>query len=333
MLYRHPLLAACVALALPLVPLKALADDWKLGSPVRAPNIMATFIDELSAKVKDATGGAINIELSHNFNEQAVTDQIIRGRLQMGYVSAIGLSVSVPEMQVLASPYLWDSVAQRDWVTDNKIQPLLSEILAAKGLALVRFGEAGWTNMYCKFECIDPAQMKGVKARVSPNASSKMFWDQIGTNGVQLPLTETWPALQSGVVDAGDLTFSFYLITPAAEAAPYYVFTNHIHLPALFIANKALWDGLSDEQRRKIIDSAPTTQFMRDKIESNEQGIERQFKEKGGHPIRLTDEQKAKWQAVVAPGLPALIDSYGGRARELFDLIEEGKKEFAAIKG
>ena len=333
MYYRRPIIVACLALALPLAPLKALADDWKLGSPVRAPNIMATFIDELSAKTKEATGGAINIELSHNFNEQAVTDEIIRGRIEMGYLSAIGLSVAVPELQVLASPYLWDSEEQRNWVTDNKIQPLLSDILAAKGLALVRFGEAGWTNMYCKFECTNPVQMKGVKARVSPNASSKMFWDQIGTNGVQLPLTETWPALQSGVVDAGDLTFSFYLITPAAEAAPYYVFTNHIHLPALFVANKKLWDGLSEEDRQKIRDSAPTTQFMRDTIAGNEAVVEKKWVEKGGHPVHLTDEQKAQWQSVVTPGLPALIDSYGGRARELYDLIEAGKEEFAKMKG
>ena len=311
----------------------AFADDWKLGSPVRPPNIMANFIDMVGDGTREATNGDINIELNHNFNEQAITDQLIRGRLEMAYVSAIGVSVAVPEMQVLAAPYLWDSAEQRDWVTDNKIQPLLEEILASKGLALVRFGEAGWTNVYCKFACTDPEQMEGQKSRVSPNASSKLFWDQIETNGVQLPLTETWPALQSGVVDMGDLTFSFYLITPASEAAPHYVFTNHIHLPALFLANKALWDGLSEETRQIIRDAAPTTAYMRQTIADNEAVVEQQFHEKGGHTYHLTDEQKAKWKAVVTPGLPGLIDSYGGRARELYDLIQAGKEEFAAMQG
>jgi len=313
-----------------MIASSAAAEDWKLGSPVRPPNVMSKFIDMISDGTKAGTDGKIEIELSHNFNEQAIVDQLIRGRLQMAYVSAIGLSVAVPEMQVLAAPYLWDNAEQRNWVTDTKIQPLLAEILEAKGLTLVRFGEAGWTNMYCKFACTEPGMLDGQKARVSPNAASKAFWDQLGTNGVQLPLTETWPALQSGVVDVGDLTFSFYLITPAAEAAPHYVFTNHIHLPALFVANSRVWNGLSEEEQQVIRDSAPTTDFMRQTIFDNEAVVEAQFLEKGGNTYRLTEDQRAEWKEVIVPALPALIDSYGGRARELYDLIEQGKAEYAA---
>lgn len=317
--------AQCMALG------SAVADDWKIGSPVRPPNIMSGFIDKISDGTAQATNGEINIELSHNFNEQAITDQLIRGRLQMAYVSAIGLSVAVPEMQVLAAPYVWDSEEQRNWVTDNKLLDTINSILEGKGLVLVRFGEAGWTNLYCKFACTEPSMMAGQKSRVSPNAASKAFWDQLDTNGVQLPLTETWPALQSGVVDMGDLTFSFYLITPAAEVAPHYVFTNHIHLPALFVANKRLWDGLSPETQQAIRDAAPTTDEMRQTIKDNEAVVEVEFQKNGGNTYRLTDEEKAVWKETIRPALPALIDSYGGRARELYDLIEEGKKEYAAL--
>lgn len=308
------------------------ADDWKLGSPVRPPNIMAQFIETIGDGTREGTNGEINIELSHNFNEQAVVDQLIRGRLQMAYVSAIGLSVAVPEMKLLSAPYIWDSTEQRNWVTDERLQPLLSEILEDKGLSLVRFGEAGWGNVYCKFDCSDPDSIAGMKSRVSPNDASKLFWDQMGTNGVQLPLTETWPALQSGVVDMGDLTFSFYLITPASEVAPHYVFTQHIHTPALFVANKELWEGLSEETRQIIRDAAPETQEMRDIIIANEEVVAKEFTAKGGNVYYLTDEQRDAWRAKVVPALPGFVEKLGGRAKELFEAIEAGKKEFAALQ-
>ncbi len=313
-----------------LLAFPAFADDWKLGSPVRPPNVMSQFIDTLSEGTRAGTDGNINIELNHNFNEQAIVDQLIRGRLQMAYVSAIGLSVAVPEMKMLAAPYIWDNDEQRNFVTDEKLQPMLEEILADKGLALVRFGEAGWSNVYCKFACTDPDSLSGIKSRVSPNDAAKTFWDQMDTNGVQLPLTETWPALQSGVVDVGDLTFSFYLITPAAEVAPHYVFTKHIHTPALFVANKQLWDSLTEEERQIIRDSAPTTQEMRDIIIANEDVVAKEFIEKGGNVHYLTDEQRTKWREKVVDGLPAFVDGLGGRSRELYELIEAGKAEFAA---
>lgn len=334
MLYARKLSTLCLSFAVCAIMVgTAMAKDWKLGTPVRAPNIMASFIDTLATGTATATNGAIEIKAIQNFDEQAITDQVIRGRLQMAYVSAIGLSVAVPEMQVLASPYLWDSDKERDWVTDNKLLPMINEILEAKGLELVRFGDAGWTNVYCKFACTNPDDLAGKKARVSPNASSKAFWDQLGTNGVQLPLSETWPALQSGVVDMGDLTFSFYLITPAAEVAPHYVFTRHIHLPALFVANKRLWDGLDANTQKVIKDAAPTTAHMRKTIADNEVEVEKQFLAKGGHTYHLTKAQIEAWKTKVEPALPSLIDSYGGRAGELYDLIQAGKKEFAAQGG
>jgi hypothetical protein len=33
---------------------------------------------------------------------------------------------------------------------------------------------------------------------------------------------------------------------------------------------------------------------------------------------------------VIEPGLPALAESYGGRAKELFNAIQRGKADFAA---
>jgi TRAP-type C4-dicarboxylate transport system substrate-binding protein len=308
----------------------AWSETWQLGTPVPKKNIMATFIFQVQKGVKEKTGGKMLIRYKHDFNEQRIVDQMMRGRVQMAYVSATGVGVAVPEAAVLNVPYLWKSAKERDYVTDKYVTPELTKIFAAKGLTLVRFGEAGWTSLYCKTAaCTDPSVFKGMKVRVSPNPASRMFWSSLGTNGVTLPLTETWPALQTGVVNAGDLTFGFYLVTPAAKIAPHYVFTRHLHQPAFFLANKKQWDALPAARRKAILSSAPSTSHMRKAIVDYETPREKDFLKKGGKTHHLTEAQLEKFRALVVPKQNALVAQYGGRAKELYDIIQKGKQEFA----
>ena len=53
----------------------------------------------------------------------------------------------------------------------------------------------------------------------SLGAGELWMYHRSGGNGVQMPLTEFWPGLQSGLVVGGDLPFLFYVTTPAAQSA------------------------------------------------------------------------------------------------------------------
>jgi len=311
----------------------ALAQQaWKIGTVVAPPSMLGILVDEGAATIRASTGGRVSAERFQSPNEQEITQNLIRGRIEMGYISATGLAVAVPEMGVLNMPYLWTSEKERDYVSDKFVAPFLEGLLASKGLTLVKPAEAGWTNLFCKTACTTPDKMKGMKMRVSPTAGAKMFGERLGVNGVGMSLADFYPALQQGVVDAGDLTFSFYLIGPAAQAAPHYVFTRHNHQPAYWLAHKPTWDSLSPADRAAIVKGLPSTVEARARVAGDEAKKIEQFKAKGGFPHELTDEQRAEWAKVVVPGQKGLIDSYGGRAKELYELILKGKKEFAALK-
>jgi TRAP-type transport system periplasmic protein len=313
---------------------QAQPQNWKIGTPVPPRNIMATFINPVIEGVAEKAPDALKIDYHHDFNEQAMTDQLIRGRLQMAYMSATGVGVAFPEAAVLNTPYLWNSPAERDYVTDKHVEPILKEVFRAKGVELVRIGEAGWTSVYCKSAaCTDAKHFQGMKARVSPNAASRMFWNSLQTNGVALPLPDTWPALQTGVVDTGDLTFAYYTTTPAAKAAPHYVFTRHSHQPAFFLANQKAWESLPAAARQAVLDSMPSTAVMRKTMADDEGKTDERFRAAGGFTHHLSESQLKAFRDRVLPNQPELIASYGGRAQELFNAIVQGKQEFAAQQG
>ena len=265
-------------------------------------------------------------------NEQEIAQNVIRGRYEMAYISATGLAPAIPEMGVMNIPFLWSSAEERDYVTDKFVIPLIAQILDSKGLVLVRSAEAGWTNMFCKTACTTPDKLKGMKMRVSPTAGDKMMFERLGSNGVTMTLADFYPALEQGVVNGGTLTFSFYLIGPASSSAPHYVFTQHAHQPAYLVANKAAWAKVTPEQRAAIDKALLAPDAMRKRVADDEVPKRQVHTSKGGFVHDLTAEQRAEWAKVIVPGHDALVASYGGRAKELYDLIQKGKTEFKARK-
>jgi TRAP-type C4-dicarboxylate transport system substrate-binding protein len=307
-------------------------EQWKLGSIMQAPAFGATLDEEFLASIGKASGGKVVVERQFVGNEQEMVQQVVRGRLQMGATSAVGAGVTVPDGTAMSLPYLWSSNAERAYVTDKYAFPVLKKLFAEKGLELLAIHEAGYNGVFCKMPCSTPANIKGVKARVSPAVSSKMFWQSLGANGVQLPLSELWPGLEQNLVVAADLPFPFYQTTPGAQSAPNFVVTQHLHHPWLYFVNKAAWDKLSPEVRKAVVDGLPDSNAVRARWFADEKAKIDAFVAKGGKIVVLTDAQRAEWQKLVEPGLPELVKNMGPGARELFDAIQKGKQEYAAQK-
>jgi TRAP-type C4-dicarboxylate transport system substrate-binding protein len=148
-----------------------------------------------------------------------------------------------------------------------------------------------------------------------------------------MPLSELFPALQSGLVDAADLPFPYYVTTPAAQSAPHYVTTRHLHHPSAFVINKRIWDGLTAEQKSVVQASVPDTPRMRREVDESVKPKMEEFKQKGGFIHELTPAQRAEWSKLVLPNQDQMVKEAGGSAPELWAAIQKGKQEFQARGG
>ena len=327
------LAAAAAALSMLVAPGALAQQAWKVASAAQPGSVLVGYVDETAAKITSGSNGAIKAERLFVGSEQEIIQQLVRGRLEMGSVSYTGASVLIPEAAVLNTPYLWRSSAERDFVTDNHALPVLKRIYEAKGLVIVGLGEVGWNDVVCKKTCLTPADVKGMKVRVSPAPASKLFWTSLAANGVQMPLSELFPALQSGLVEAADLPFLYYITTPAAQSAPHYVMTRHLHHGSTMLVNKRVWDGLSADQKRLVESARPEAARQRREVEADERPRMEEFKRKGGFVHELTPAQRAEWSRLVEPHQEKMIREIGGSAQELWDAIQKGKKDYAARGG
>ena len=329
MFNRMKLKLAATAAALLVASAAYAQDEWLLGS-VGAPGSALAGLGEMVAEgMTKAGNGEFTVTRQFIGNEQEMVQQVLRGRVQVGATSAQGLGVAVPDGTVLAFPFLWDSVEQRDYVTQKHVLPVLDELLAEKGLKLLAVADAGFYGVFCQFDCHDPETLKGVKVRVSPTPAANLFWSNVGANAVQLPLSELWPGLEQNLVRAADIPLPFYLTTPARESAPHFVKTNHFHAPWIFFMNKALWEGLSPAQQQAITDNLPPVEELLAVYAAEIAKAEESFKAGGGNYYELTPELDAKWRAGIAERLPELLASMGDGAKRLYETIDAGKAEFA----
>ena len=329
-LFRRLLLTSAMCIAALGVSAPAAAQEvWKLGTAAMPGTVLYDIVMKFINDFNATAGSELKLEYQQVGNEQEMHQQVVRGRLQLGASSFAGGAIIVPEGTVFNTPYLWKNDAERAWVTDNHGVPVIKKIYAEKGLELFLVADVGWNDMLCKTACLTPDSIKGQKMRVSPSPASRIVFKQLGANGVQMPLTEFYPGLQSGLVVGGDLPFLFYVTTPAAQSAPHYVVTRHYHHPSTFIVNKALFDGMKPALRDKLLKAAPDANWARKQVADTEAPKMKEFVAKGGFVHQLTDAQREAWAAVIRPGQAEMVAAVGGKAQEVYDALMQGKKVWA----
>jgi TRAP-type transport system periplasmic protein len=307
-------------------------EVWKLGTAAQPGTVLYDIVMKFINDFNAVSGAELKMEYQHVGNEQEMHQQVVRGRLQAGASSFAGGAILVPEGAVFQTPYLWKNNEERMWVTDNFGVPIAKRLFAEKGLELILVADVGWNDVICKTACLTPESIKGQKMRVSPSQASRITFKQLGANGVQMPLTEAWPGLQSGLVVGADLPFLFYVTTPAAQSAPHYVLTRHYHHDSTFIVNKALFDGMKPDLRAKLLKALPDVAWARKQVADTEGPKMKEFVAKGGFVHQLTDAQREAWAAVIRPGEAEMVQSIGGKAQEVMDALKKGKTAFAARK-
>ena len=78
----------------------------------------------------------------------------------------------------------------------------------------------------------------------------------LGGNATPMPYGEVYQSLKTGVIDGAENNYPSYDSSGHFEAAKYYSVTQHLILPECLCVNKALYDGLSDDEKKILQEAA-----------------------------------------------------------------------------
>ena len=261
-------------------------------------------------------------------SEENLVSGLRRNRVHFANLSAIITSTLIPETALLYAPYLFDNEEEADFVYDNYLTQIFTELLAAKGLQFISWSEIGFHNVYGKEPILLPEHAKGKRYRVSASLSSRYFAEAIGADLIPMGYAEIVQSLQTGLIEAGDNSVSLYAKRGIDQEAPHYTLTQHSLGMSIMVARKIWWDQLTPRQQQIIINAWPEAKILRQSLRAE---VARDLANAASLGIvvhALSESDRELWKQATQGQAERLALAIGGQATEVLDLISEGKKQF-----
>jgi TRAP-type C4-dicarboxylate transport system substrate-binding protein len=283
-------------------------------------------------RAEQASGGRLELRpliYGQLGSEEQLLSGLRRGRIQFANLSAQVTSTVVPELALLYAPFLFDSVAEADFVYDEYLTDVYRELLAEKNLHLITWYEIGFHSVYGKAPIILPGDAAGKRFRVSSSLNARLFAEAIGADVIPLGFGEIVSSLQTGLIEAGENSVSLYARTGIADEAPEYTQTRHAFGVSVIVVDSKWWSALDESDRVILEEAFPVIAESRrltraqDVTDLDDPELEIRVHE-------LTAAQREEWKRATAGVTEQLIDALGGRSREIYDLVHAGKAAYAA---
>lgn len=269
------------------------------------------------------TGGQVG-------TEDNMLSSLRRGRAQMGIISIGALAALVPELSILATPFLFESDAEADFVMDQYLFEPYAELLAERGLTLLKWEDGGWHNIYARKALRSPNDLSDYRLRSSATEATRLFLSEIGADVAVLDFGDMVAALETGLVDGGVTTSVMYRVAGLYEDAPHFTLTRHAFSPGALLANKTWTDSTPPDVLDAIVAAQGSIAESRRVVRAELQESEDYVRTAGVTVHELNDTERRAWTAAAKPVHAKLIESIGGDAQRLYDLTLEAKRAYAA---
>ena len=229
--------------------------------------------------------------------------------LLLGDVQFIAPSLSkfarwTPKLQLFDLPFLFDDIQAVDRFQHSaKGKELLDSMLSknVKGLGYWHNGMKQLSDD--KDQLKRPEDVKGLKFRIQPSDVLEAQFRALGANPQKMAFSEVYQALQTGVVDGQENTWSNIYSQKYYEVQKTIAQTNHGVIDYMVITNAKWWNGLPADIRnglQKAMDEA--TAFGNGKANEFNERDRQRIVDAGKAKIQvLSKDDIAAWRKAMEP--------------------------------
>ena len=253
----------------PLTALAAAALAWGCGAAgdqrritIRASSSsaanepMVVGLERFGRELEEATGGRIRVEVYPNNalgNERDVLELTILGAVQLTAPSNAPLATFVPEMLVFDLPYLFRDRQHMYEVLDGPIGRRFEEPVAARGLVLLGYFEAGLRHLMTRDRPVARLDdLAGLKIRTMENPLHLRAFEAFGASPLPMAYGEVYTALEQGVIDGAEAARSNYFSKRFYEVAPQWSEIGWMYLVSPLVMSRRFYESLPPEDRRAV---------------------------------------------------------------------------------
>ena len=182
-------------------------------------------------------------------NSQLFTDGKEMEALLLGDVQILAPSLSkfskyTKKLQVFDLPFLFDNIEAVDRFQSTPEGQALLNSMTSKGIVGLGYLHNGMKELSANKPLLMPADAKGLKFRIQPSDVIEAQFKAVGANPQKLAFSEVYQALQSGVVDGQENTWSNIYSQKFHEVQKAIVESNHGVIDYMVVTNAKWWNGL-----------------------------------------------------------------------------------------
>lgn len=269
--------------------------------------------DQVNARLP----GQFDIRIVQNAalgGEKEVAEGVRLGSVQGGIATMSILSTWLPEAQVLDAPFVFRDGAHVRRVLDGPLGEEFRGKFARQGFVVPAYINYGARQLLAKEAITLPAQLAGKRIRAIQSPLHTELWRAYGANPTPIPITDTYNALKSGVVDMMDLTKGPYVGFKLNEVVPYLIETGHIWATGAVYFSPAFWRTLKPDQQAVFSEVVAEAALYFDQlVVASEADAVRTALAAGGHHIVPQDLEA--WRQGARPVWTSLGPKVGGIGR------------------
>jgi C4-dicarboxylate-binding protein DctP len=178
--------------------------------------------------------------------------------LLLGDVQFIAPSLSkfdryTKKIQLFDLPFLFDNIAAVDKFQHSAQGKALLDSMTSKGIKGLGYWHNGMKQLSSNRDQLKrPEDVKGLKFRIQPSDVLEAQFRALGANPQKMAFSEVYQALQTGVVDGQENTWSNIYSQKFHEVQKSIGTTNHGVIDYMVITNAGWWDKLPADVRKGL---------------------------------------------------------------------------------
>ena len=303
--------AACVA-AVAMVPGVAFAacDPGEVvikfshvtNTDKHPKGVAATLLQQ---RVNDEMNGKACMEVFPNstlYNDDKVLEALLQGDVQMAAPSLSKFETFTKQFRLFDLPFMFANIEAVDMFQNSDTGQAMKDSMQKRGLQGMAFWHNGMKQMSANKPLILPTDAAGLKFRVQPSDVLVAQMEAIGGSPQKMAFSEVYGALQQGVVDGQENTWSNVFGKKFFEVQDGTTETNHGIIDYLVVTSVDWLDGLDADVRDQLMTIlAEVTEARNSEAFATNEKAKQAIMDAGGEIRQLNAEQRKAWVDAMKP--------------------------------
>ncbi|GLT09975.1 TRAP transporter substrate-binding protein [Sulfitobacter porphyrae] len=278
-------------------------------------------------RVNDEMNGKACVEVFPNstlYDDDKLLEAMLQGDVQMGAPSLSKFEQFTKVFRLFDLPFVFKNIESVDEFQNSEAGAAMKESMTRRGLLGLGFWHNGMKQMSANKPLLLPEDAKGLKFRVQPSEVIKAQMEAIGVSPQPMAFSEVYGALQTGVVDGQENTWSNIYGQKFFEVQDGSTETNHGVLDYMVVVSTDWWDSLPEDVRTQLATIMDEVTAERNAAVAQVDAEARQAILDAGGVIReLNAEQREAWVSAMKPVWEEFVADVGQENIDAAQAINE----------